>query len=54
MKLNGKVVIITGAGSGFGYGTARRFAAEGAHVVVNDLDPAATANAVSEAAFFRS
>jgi len=38
MRLQSKVVIVTGAGSGFGEGIAKRFAAEGARVVVNDLD----------------
>jgi 3-oxoacyl-[acyl-carrier protein] reductase len=36
-RLADKVAIVTGAGSGFGEGIARRFAAEGARVVVNDL-----------------
>ena len=35
MRLKSKVAIITGAGGGFGEGIARRFAAEGASVVVN-------------------
>jgi meso-butanediol dehydrogenase/(S,S)-butanediol dehydrogenase/diacetyl reductase len=39
-RLEGKVAVITGAGSGIGAATARRFAAEGAVVVVNDIDPA--------------
>src|SRR4051812_4655805 len=39
MRLKGKTAIITGAGSGFGAGIARRFAEEGAEVVVNDVDP---------------
>lgn len=40
MRLEDKVAIITGGGSGFGEGMARRFAAEGAAVVVNDIDTA--------------
>jgi 3-oxoacyl-[acyl-carrier protein] reductase len=39
MRLKGKTAIVTGAGSGFGAGIARRFAEEGAHVVLNDVDP---------------
>lgn len=38
MKLEGKVAIVTGAGSGIGEATARRFAAEGARVVLNDIN----------------
>ncbi|MGH3045955.1 MAG: SDR family NAD(P)-dependent oxidoreductase [Gaiellaceae bacterium] len=37
MKLEGKVAIITGAGSGIGHATARRFAQEGARLVLNDV-----------------
>ena len=39
MRLKGQVALITGAGSGFGAGIARRFAEEGAQVVVNDISP---------------
>lgn len=38
MRLQGKIAIVTGAGSGFGEGIAKRFATEGAKVVVNDIN----------------
>lgn len=38
MRLENKVAVITGAGQGIGRATAIRFAEEGAHVVVVDLD----------------
>ena len=40
MRLPDKVAIVTGAASGFGEGIAKRFAREGAKVVVNDIDVA--------------
>ncbi len=36
-RLQGKVAVITGAASGFGAATARRFAAEGCRVVLGDI-----------------
>ena len=48
MRLQGKIAIVTGAASGFGRGMAERFAAEGANVVVADLN-AAGAEAVAQA-----
>jgi 3-oxoacyl-[acyl-carrier protein] reductase len=39
MRLKGKTALVTGAASGFGAGIARRFAEEGAQVIVNDLSP---------------
>jgi len=38
MRLKNKIAIVTGAGSGFGEGIARRFAEEGAKVIVNDVN----------------
>ncbi len=39
MRLKNKIAIVTGAGSGFGEGIARRFVEEGCKVIVNDLKP---------------
>jgi NAD(P)-dependent dehydrogenase (short-subunit alcohol dehydrogenase family) len=45
LRLDGKIAIVTGSGTGIGAATARRFAQEGARVVLADLD-AASAHAV--------
>ncbi|WP_169950227.1 3-oxoacyl-ACP reductase [Microbispora sp. H11081] len=47
-RLQDRVAVITGAGSGIGLATARRFAQEGAKVVVADLDEEAGAKAAGE------
>ena len=38
-RLAGRVAVVTGAGSGIGLATSRRFAAEGAKVVAVDMNP---------------
>jgi NAD(P)-dependent dehydrogenase (short-subunit alcohol dehydrogenase family) len=47
-RLDGKVAVVTGAGSGIGFATARRFAAEGAVVVCADIDGDAAEKAAAE------
>lgn len=47
-RLAGRSAVITGGGSGIGLASARRLAAEGAHVVVADIDPAAGKAAAEE------
>jgi NAD(P)-dependent dehydrogenase (short-subunit alcohol dehydrogenase family) len=47
-RLAGKVAVVTGAGSGIGLATVRRFAAEGATVVCVDVDAEAGEKAAAE------
>lgn len=37
-RFDGKIVLVTGAGSGIGLASARRFGSEGARVVIADID----------------
>jgi len=46
-RLEGKVCLITGAGSGIGQASAKLFASEGAHVVVADVDDRAARSTVT-------
>jgi len=54
-RLKDKVAVITGAASGFGEGMARRFAEEGARVVVSDINAKGAervANEIGDAAIW--
>jgi NAD(P)-dependent dehydrogenase (short-subunit alcohol dehydrogenase family) len=51
-RLKNRVAVVTGGGSGIGLATARRFAAEGARVVVVDLNEEAGASAAKEVGGF--
>ena len=47
-RLDGRTALVTGAGSGFGAGIARRFAAEGAKLLLADINGDAAAAVASE------
>jgi NAD(P)-dependent dehydrogenase (short-subunit alcohol dehydrogenase family) len=47
-RLEGRVAVITGGGSGIGLASAKRLAAEGARVVIADLDETAGKSAAEE------
>lgn len=47
-RLAGRVAVITGGASGIGLATARRMHAEGARIVIGDLDPTTGAAAAEE------
>ena len=48
MRLRDKKIIVTGGGSGFGAAMSRRFAAEGAKVLVADINGEAAARVAAE------
>ena len=48
MRVKNKSIIVTGAGSGIGEGIAKRLAAEGAQVIVSDIDVAKGEKVVAE------
>jgi NAD(P)-dependent dehydrogenase (short-subunit alcohol dehydrogenase family) len=47
-RLENRVALITAAGSGMGKASAERFASEGAHVVVSDIDEKAAVSVVDQ------
>ncbi len=47
MRLAGKTAIVTGAASGFGLGIAEKFLAEGAKVLMADINGEAVADQAS-------
>ena len=48
MLLEGRIALVSGAGPGLGRSICRRLSAEGARLVVGDLDPEAVEQTVAE------
>ena len=48
MRVKNKSIIVTGAGGGIGAGIAKRLAAEGARVIVNDINAVPGEKVVAE------
>ena len=48
MGLEGRTAVVTGAGRGLGEAIALRFAAEGAAVMINDMDSATAERTVGQ------
>ena len=48
MRLKDRITVITGAGTGIGEATARRFAEEGAVVIVTDIDAGSAERVAAE------